>query len=114
MAQVALQCRLCCFNRSCLDCPAAVLGISGLVEGYSLWVAVRAVNQGAQAAGLTFWEFVKRGMDPTSIAVMMEDAAAVTGLAIAGAFPAGSLAGLHNPHKSLQGYCPAPSRPKAS
>ncbi len=64
---------------------AAVLGISGIVEGYSLWVAVRAVSQGAQAAGLTFWEFVKRGMDPTSIAVMMEDAAAVTGLGIAGA-----------------------------
>ena len=63
---------------------AAVLGVSGIVEGYSLWVAVRSVNQGAQAAGLTFREFVKRGMDPTSIAVMMEDAAAVAGLFIAG------------------------------
>jgi zinc transporter 9 len=30
-------------------------------------------------------EFVKRGMDPTSIAVMMEDGAAVAGLGIAGA-----------------------------
>lgn len=65
----------------------AVLGISGIVESYSLWVAVRSVSQGAQAAGLTFWEFVKRGMDPTSIAVMMEDGAAVTGLAIAGIAP---------------------------
>ncbi|KAK9843181.1 hypothetical protein WJX74_008221 [Apatococcus lobatus] len=62
----------------------AVLGVSGIVEGYSLWVAVRSVNQGAQAAGLTFREFVKRGMDPTSIAVMMEDAAAVAGLFLAG------------------------------
>ena len=32
----------------------------------------------------SFAEFVKRGMDPTSIAVMMEDGAACAGLVIAG------------------------------
>lgn len=62
----------------------AVLGVSLLLEGYSLLVAVRTVTAGAAAAGLPFAEFVRRGMDPTSIAVMMEDGAACAGLLIAG------------------------------
>ena len=61
----------------------AVLLVSTLVEGYSLSVAVRAVAEGARAAGMRFWEFVRAGRDPTSIAVMMEDGAAVAGLLIA-------------------------------
>ena len=56
-----------------------------MLEGVSLMVAVRAVRAGAEAASLSFLEFVRRGMDPTSIAVMMEDAGAVAGLCIAGA-----------------------------
>ena len=59
--------------------------MSLMLEGVSLTVAIRAVRAGAEAAGLTFLEFVRRGMDPTSIAVMMEDAGAVAGLCIAGA-----------------------------
>ena len=47
-------------------------------------VATRSVIQGAAAHGLTFWQFLRRGLDPTSIAVMLEDGAAVTGLVIAG------------------------------
>lgn len=62
----------------------AVLGVSLLLEGYSLLVAIRTVTAGAAAAGLPFSEFVRRGMDPTSIAVMMEDGAACAGLVIAG------------------------------
>ena len=62
----------------------AVLGMSLVLEGFSLTVAIRAVRAGAEAAGLTFLEFVRRGLDPTSIAVMMEDAGAVAGLCIAG------------------------------
>ncbi len=54
------------------------------MEGYSLMVATRSVIQGAAAHGLTFWQFLRRGLDPTSIAVMLEDGAAVTGLVIAG------------------------------
>lgn len=63
---------------------AAVLGFSTLLEGYSLLVAIRTVTAGAASHGLPFMEFVRRGMDPTSIAVMMEDGAAVAGLGIAG------------------------------
>ena len=48
-------------------------------------MATRSVVAGAAAAGLGTMEFIKRGMDPTSIAVMLEDGAAVTGLVIAGA-----------------------------
>jgi len=62
----------------------AVLGVSLLLEGYSLLVAIRTVTAGAASQGLPFAEFVKRGMDPTSIAVMMEDGAACAGLVIAG------------------------------
>ncbi len=47
-------------------------------------VAIRTVTAGAASQGLPFAEFVKRGMDPTSIAVMMEDGAACAGLVIAG------------------------------
>ena len=61
----------------------SVLGVSALVEGYSLAVAVRSVAAGAAAAGLPFREYVARGVDPTSVAVMLEDGAAVAGLGIA-------------------------------
>ena len=37
--------------------------------------------------GMTFWEYIRRGMDPTTVAVMMEDGAAVTGLLIASGLP---------------------------
>lgn len=62
----------------------AVLGVSLLLEGFSLLVAIRTVTAGAASHGISFAEFVKRGMDPTSIAVMMEDGAACAGLVIAG------------------------------
>ena len=61
-----------------------MLGVSLLVEGYSLLVATRALFSGAQAVGMGFWEYVRRGMDPTTVAVCLEDGAAVAGLAIAG------------------------------
>ena len=68
-----------------LSVSAAVLAASAVVEGYSLYVAVRAVSAGAAAAGLPFKAYVARGSDPTSVAVMLEDGAAVAGLALAGA-----------------------------
>ena len=70
-----------------------MLALSFAVEGYSLLVATRSVVAGAAAAGLGTMEFIKRGMDPTSIAVMLEDGAAVCGLLIAGALPWDGAAG---------------------
>lgn len=63
---------------------AAVLAISMVLESASLVVAIRSVRDGAEIAGLSFWEYVRRGIDPTSVAVMMEDSGAVAGLTIAG------------------------------
>ncbi|KAB1207403.1 Metal tolerance protein C4 [Morella rubra] len=64
---------------------ALVLGGSFLIEGASLLVAIQAVKKGAAAEGTTVRDYVWRGHDPTSVAVMAEDGAAVAGLLIAGA-----------------------------
>ncbi|XP_047328977.1 metal tolerance protein C4 isoform X2 [Impatiens glandulifera] len=64
---------------------ALVLGGSFVIEGASLVVAIDAVRKGAAAEGMTVRDYVWRGHDPTSVAVMTEDGAAVTGLLIAGA-----------------------------
>jgi hypothetical protein len=67
--------------------------VSGILESYSLWVAYRTLRQAhakyqskraADGTGMTFWEYVKKAGDPTSVAVFMEDAAAVSGLLVAG------------------------------
>ncbi|MED6216133.1 Metal tolerance protein C4 [Stylosanthes scabra] len=65
----------------------AVLVICGsfIIEGASLLVAIQAVKKGAADEGMTLRDYVWRGHDPTSVAVMTEDGAAVTGLLIAGA-----------------------------
>ncbi|KAF3430969.1 hypothetical protein FNV43_RR25699 [Rhamnella rubrinervis] len=64
---------------------ALVIGGSFIIEGASLIVAVQAVKKGAAAEGMKVRDYIWRGHDPTSVAVMTEDGAAVTGLAIAGA-----------------------------
>ncbi|KAF5202977.1 Zinc transporter [Thalictrum thalictroides] len=64
---------------------ALVIGGSFIIEGASLLVAIQAVKQGAAAEGMSIRDYVWRGHDPTSVAVMTEDGAAVTGLAIAAA-----------------------------
>ncbi|PKA52885.1 Metal tolerance protein C4 [Apostasia shenzhenica] len=62
---------------------AIVIGGSFILEGVSLLVAIKAVRKGAAAEGMSVRDYVWRGHDPTSVAVMTEDGAAVTGLAIA-------------------------------
>ncbi|XP_077236803.1 metal tolerance protein C4-like [Tasmannia lanceolata] len=64
---------------------ALVIGGSFFIEGASLVVAINAVKKGATAEGMTVRDYVWRGHDPTSVAVMTEDGAAVTGLVIAAA-----------------------------
>ena len=73
-----------------------------LLEGYSLLVAFRSVQTGAEVAGVPFIEYVRRGTDPTSVAVMLEDAGAVAGLVIAGASDAEDLH--HMTHVHLVAY----------
>ncbi|XP_015894134.2 metal tolerance protein C4 [Ziziphus jujuba] len=68
-----------------LQLAAFVIGGSFVIEGASLIVAIQAVKKGAASEGMKVRDYIWRGHDPTSVAVMTEDGAAVTGLAIAGA-----------------------------
>ncbi|KAJ8770565.1 hypothetical protein K2173_018056 [Erythroxylum novogranatense] len=68
-----------------LEYAALIIGGSFLIEGASLIVAIQAVKKGAAAEGMKLRDYIWRGHDPTAVAVMTEDGAAVTGLAIAGA-----------------------------
>jgi len=62
----------------------AVLGLSAVLEGYSLLVAARYVMAGAAAHRMSMLQYIKSGLDPTTVAVMLEDGGAVAGLVIAG------------------------------
>ena len=62
-----------------------VLAASAAIDSYSLHVAYEALKTNARAKEMSLDEFVRSGHDPTSVAVVAEDAAAVAGCAIAGA-----------------------------
>jgi zinc transporter 9 len=49
-----------------------VIGGSFLIEGASLLVAIKAVRKGAAAEGMSIRDYIWRGHDPTSVAVMTE------------------------------------------
>ena len=60
-----------------------VLGVSGVLEGYSLHVALQTVREGAKANGQSVTKYIASGTDPTTVAVLMEDGGAIAGLMIA-------------------------------
>ena len=78
--------------QSLLDPPAlqnmgyslAVLSLSSLAEMYSLRVAYSAVRIGAKEQGQAILPYLMSSNDPTTAAVLAEDAGAVAGLGIAG------------------------------
>jgi len=61
-----------------------VLGGSLLSESATLMVAINAIKKGALKQDMSFWEYVKRGQDPSVNVVLLEDLAAVAGVAVAG------------------------------
>jgi zinc transporter 9 len=63
----------------------AVMGVSAVAESGSFAVAAQAVRAGARQQGVSFWEYLRSGRDPTTTAVLAEDGAAIVGVAIAGA-----------------------------
>lgn len=70
-----------------------VLGVSFLIEGYVLLVAAKAFNQ--QRAGAPVMQFLREGADPATVAILLEDGAAVSGVLIASAgILAGHLTGI--------------------
>jgi zinc transporter 9 len=60
-----------------------VLIFSFILEGYTLWVAYKAVRQAAEESQMSFKKYLKVGPDPMAVAVLLEDAAAVFGVMLA-------------------------------
>jgi solute carrier family 30 (zinc transporter), member 9 len=58
-----------------------VLGVSFLIEGGVLLYAVRGVLQRSRGTG--FWRYVRERADPATVAILLEDGAAVLGLLLA-------------------------------
>lgn len=62
-----------------------VLIFAFIIEGYTLVVAVKAVNEEAKNLDVSFWDYMKNGTDPLGVAVVLEDSAAVIGVLLAAA-----------------------------
>ena len=58
----------------------AVLALSFVFEGASLWVAIKEFNKTRN--GLTWWKAIVKSKDPSGFLVLFEDGAAVMGLII--------------------------------
>jgi zinc transporter 9 len=58
-----------------------VLAIAFVVEGGVLLFAIRSIHQ--QRGTLGFWRYVRERADPSTVAILLEDGAAVSGLVIA-------------------------------
>jgi cation diffusion facilitator family transporter len=60
-----------------------VLGLSFLLEGASIALAIYQENKEAHHEGLTFFAYLRESKDPTAKTVIFEDSAALLGLVIA-------------------------------
>ncbi|MCP2342639.1 cation diffusion facilitator family transporter [Actinomadura rupiterrae] len=60
-----------------------VLAVSFVLEGTSWRQALRQIRGAARDEGLTLFTHIRRTDDPTSVSVLLEDSAALTGLLIA-------------------------------
>ncbi len=63
--------------------PFLIIGFAFLMEGYSFFVAIVEFRKQCEAAGKTFRDYLTETRDPTTLAVLIEDAAALFGLMIA-------------------------------
>lgn len=63
--------------------PFAIIGFSLLVEGYSWLVALMEFRRQAAEANKSLRQYVVETRDPTTLAVLIEDSAAVLGLLLA-------------------------------
>ncbi|MCA9516909.1 MAG: cation diffusion facilitator family transporter [Myxococcales bacterium] len=59
-----------------------VLALSFVLEGIGFVNAVRGSVRGAHEKGTTFFKYVREGQDPTELAVILEDGAAVLGVVL--------------------------------
>ena len=63
--------------------PFLIIGFAFIVEGYSLYVAYVEFRRQAREAGKSFRTYFVETRDPTTLAVLIEDAVAVLGLVLA-------------------------------
>jgi len=63
--------------------PFAIIGFAFVMEGYSFMVAMNEFRQQCRLAGKTFKTYLVETRDPTTLAVLIEDGAALFGLMIA-------------------------------
>jgi len=63
--------------------PFAIIGFAFVIEGYSFYVALVEFRRQYKEAGKTFRVYFVETRDPTTLAVLIEDAVAVFGLMIA-------------------------------
>jgi len=63
--------------------PFLIIGFAFVVEGYSFFVALVEFRRQAAEAGKSFRTYFVETRDPTTLAVLIEDAVAVFGLAVA-------------------------------
>lgn len=63
--------------------PFLIIGFAFVVEGYSFFVALAEFRRQAQEAGKSFRLYFVETRDPTTLAVLIEDAVAVMGLLLA-------------------------------
>jgi len=68
------------------DLPIAfmVLGASLILEGGTLYMAIRAIRDGANSLEMSVTEYVLDGPDPMAVAVFVEDSIAVTSVCVSG------------------------------
>lgn len=62
----------------------AILGVSFMVDGFVLRTALKNTRQRAAKEGVSVYRWLLSFKDPFTVAVVFEDSAAVTGVAIAG------------------------------
>ncbi|PSC74152.1 Metal tolerance C4 [Micractinium conductrix] len=75
------------FNPHPLENMALSLGVllgSSVLETYSLQVAFKMVKSSAEEQRMGVWQYIRRGRDPTTVAILWEDGGAVAGLGLAG------------------------------
>ena len=61
-----------------------VLGGSFVIESITLTMAVFQIREAARLSGVTFRDYILRGRDPSSVAVLLEDSVSVLGVLTAG------------------------------
>lgn len=68
------------------DLPLAlgVLALAALLDGGSLIVGLGAVRRSARARGVSTWQYILTGDDPSAVHIVAEDGAAMIGVLLAG------------------------------